>query len=624
MSPLDDELRTLLASRAAQVAPSPDPLAGIEARAGRIRRHRLAGAALASVIVLTGAGLALPALVPDRDSGATQFATQQPSPETLALSSWPTRGAATPEALAFVKASYGPSGGPGPGEVFVRLLWGGSPDNGPQVVICVAGQVDAEGRQTPRDIVLASYAEDGDKQLIGTEAIAEDARQITRVVDVGSGPYVVAVGEPGTRQIAYAAAGGDEFLVQQQAAGVATFARTGPTGSDPDLVRYTFADGTQKTVEAGPPEAIAASATQLDPANPWAYRGDQAVVDGLLPELQREWAVRHPGSTVTPLFGQDDEPARTRELAFVATGRGENRWGYARASEVAGTQIVVDEVLDGKPSILMAALPGDEVPRLFVLASPSTGDLAYAKDYRDDRDFRTVVGPAPGVGYQPLEGDTSNDAVRVLDGDGDLDKPVFLGPAPDAAGSGDGGARPSTTPDNLLSWPGRGATPPPDFREAWLSSYAKGVGAKRSEVEGKVLFYGDDDSSNRFLVGQAWTGDQAHTVGYSVNGKGEATPFLGRITDKGTPVLAMVVAPGTGQSTETLVVVPQPAVKKTYYGAPQSEWIEIVGQDYLEGVTLIDRRPGTQDDLLKLETASGQKVFEGKIFPLLCGLKGCG
>lgn len=49
MSPIDDELRTALQRRATAVPPSPDPLAGIERRAGRMRRNRVAVSVAGSV-----------------------------------------------------------------------------------------------------------------------------------------------------------------------------------------------------------------------------------------------------------------------------------------------------------------------------------------------------------------------------------------------------------------------------------------------------------------------------------------------------------------------------------------------------------------------------------------------
>jgi len=175
------------------------------------------------------------------------------------------------------------------------------------------------------------------------------------------------------------------------------------------------------------------STAALDPRHPWAYRGDPAVLrNGNLETFQRDWGVKHPGSVLTPLFGQVYEPSGQREVAFVATGSGEDRWGFVTSSE-GGSAFPVDESLAAGATVLMAALPGDEVRRLLVLAAPTTGQIAYAAD---GQTFRDYPGVDAGVAFVPLEGDTSHAVVRVLDGDGDLDHPVFEGPIPTGAGSG--------------------------------------------------------------------------------------------------------------------------------------------------------------------------------------------
>ena len=180
-------------------------------------------------------------------------------------------------------------------------------------------------------------------------------------------------------------------------------------------------------------------------------------------------------------------------------------------------------------------------------------------------------------------------------------------------------------PDKVVDWPSRGVAPDPAFLERALTAFARGLGAKRSDVDGKVLFAGDDDSRNVYVFGQAWIkGSDAHTFGYSENSAREATPFLGPVTGDDPDVLAFVMAPGTGQTRETLVVIPKPSVTKAYYGEASSEYIEITGQEYLDGVKLIDRRPGVQGDMLKLLLANGNKAFEGKVETLLCGAKECG
>ncbi len=443
MSPLDDELRTLLASRAEQVTPAPDPLAGIEQRARRMRRNRVAGAALASVIVLAGAGLAVPSLLPDRDSGATQFGTGQP----------------------------------------------GSGDDAPR-------------------------------------------------------------------------------------------------------------------------------AYRLDPADPWPYRGDPAALGGgMLTTTQSVWSTRHPGSTLTPLFGQVYEPSGQSEIAFVASGDGRTRWGYATSSE-SGPSFFVDDTIETKPAVLMAALPGDEGPRLFVLAAPNAGELGYAKDYQS---FQTLVGTAPGVAYAPLEGDTTNAAVRVLDADGNLDKPVFLGPAPSA-----GSVSPPTAPVNVLDWAPRGETPDPATLDRATTAFAQADG-KTGDAFTRVLFAGRTSDGRPYVYFQAWKGSQqARLAGYESDGRGGGTPFYGPEIGPDPTILGYVVT--NGPSKELLVLVPRPGVGQVSYSPDDTTAFRVVanGRSDTNPVGLVDRDPRATNDRYEVNAADASLLQRGSVMTLLCGASGCG
>ena len=69
MSPLDDELRTLFSDRADRLLPAADPLLGVERRARRIRRNRVAASIGGAAIAVAAIALALPSVLPDRDVG---------------------------------------------------------------------------------------------------------------------------------------------------------------------------------------------------------------------------------------------------------------------------------------------------------------------------------------------------------------------------------------------------------------------------------------------------------------------------------------------------------------------------------------------------------------------------
>lgn len=186
-------------------------------------------------------------------------------------------------------------------------------------------------------------------------------------------------------------------------------------------------DGTRFASSAPSADPSPAAPGAFDPQRPWAYRGDAALVAPReLSSLQAEWGARHPGSTLTPLFGHVYEPSAKPEIAFSATGGDGDRLGVATSSD-AGWTFEADQPLTAGATVLMVVLAGDEVRRLLVLAAPTTGQIAYAVD---GETFRDYPGLDVGVAFIPLEGDTSHAVLRVLDGDGNLDRPVYDGPVP--------------------------------------------------------------------------------------------------------------------------------------------------------------------------------------------------
>jgi hypothetical protein len=182
--------------------------------------------------------------------------------------------------------------------------------------------------------------------------------------------------------------------------------------------------GPTQVVEQGPSYA-------LDPADPWAYRGDPALLgNGMLETATLEWAVRHGDEpadvSFTPLYGQAYEPAGgATELVYVATdGSGQAFWGVAVESE-AGPELVLDVPLAAGATALPAALPGDEVARLLVVAAPDVGPMQYAPT---GTDWTDVPAPDAGIGLVALEGDPAADRVRGFTPAGAV---LFDLPAPD-------------------------------------------------------------------------------------------------------------------------------------------------------------------------------------------------
>jgi hypothetical protein len=171
----------------------------------------------------------------------------------------------------------------------------------------------------------------------------------------------------------------------------------------------------------------------LDPADPWAYRGDRTLVTpDEVAVYTDEWAVTRGlqagGVTWTPLFGQTFEPSATAEVVYVATvtATGESSWGVVTATE-SGPEVVLDVPLLQGTTALPAALPGGEVGRLLLVAAPGVQAVQYAPGA--DAPWTDLAELAPGVGTVALEGDPATDRVRVLAPDGRV---LFDEAAPDA------------------------------------------------------------------------------------------------------------------------------------------------------------------------------------------------
>lgn len=383
---------------------------------------------------------------------------------------------------------------------------------------------------------------------------------------------------------------------------------------------------------ATPGPTTVSSAAVLDPAHPWGLRGP-VLPTATAARFQKEWGIKHPGSTLTALFDQLYEPSQQQETAFVATGGGAPRFGLVSGSE-GRANFLYDEPLADDTTALVFALPGDEVPRLLVVASPDTQRVEYAADGSNFRDITLTTSAGldgspgtivqafvPGIGLAPLSGQTADDRLRVTAVSGDV---VYDEPAPDAAGV------PSSKPSNLLTWPTRGETAliGPGYSVRTPVAQAFGRPGQEADARYTPLYTGVTDSGVRYTIGQAWMeGDtEAHTFGYAIGGVHEV--FFGPVTAPGTAVVLFDLSNMPGSSREQLVVVPQPGTGQVLYDDNATgAFRPVTGQDALDGVVVIDRTPGDTDDRLQLLDGNGNTdapTYQGPVLPLLCGSKECG
>lgn len=300
--------------------------------------------------------------------------------------------------------------------------------------------------------------------------------------------------------------------------------------------------------------------------------------------------------------------------------------------------------VDQEPAFSVVVQRAEDAPLVVVRDTESTPDVPYVDGVVSVVDPYVVVAVAPTVTSLEYAGDgESYEPVPLSDGGGLVLRTLDEGPAPDRLRISDRQAEtfdadvyggptdgdPGTSdfePDNLLDWPTRGTVPNGLLPEA-ERAFATSLGKSGATVRSTVLFGGDDDAGNAYLLMQAWLeGDDAYTFGY-VTGPGRAPePVLAPKTDPDQRALALLVAAAPGQTRDTLVVVPRPGTGQVLYGETGPGYRPVgQGQDYLDGVVLIGRQPGAEGDRLQLlDGDGGEPFFEGAVSSLLCGLKGCG
>ena len=431
MSPLDDELPAALHGRARVLPASPDPLAGIERRAARLRRRRVAASVAGSALAVAAVALVVPAV-----SGAPDRTVPAP------VASAPPRTVPSPEAVPGLspEAVPSPDGRPGnavawgtpleardaawleqwratrgrTGPVSGEVLFRGTTNDSVTVHVYQLWTAGEEAHA-----VVAHSSEAGPEVVRDTE-LPRSAVAVDAVVPGTEYPALVIAHDPALVDVEYAADGAAFTPIEDEDARGVITERTGPSGAAPDRVRLRDATGTVGYVGdvwTGTP-VMGASPAGLDPERPWPVRGDASLVDGSdRAALARSWAGRHdvPADdvTVTPLFVQRYEPSSTVEAVVLVEGpAGEWSWGVAAERDGGWIWYAEGGPADGLP-VIVAALPGDEgVARLLLVASPASGSATYGP--RKDA-YRELAQLADGVFTGPLDGDPATDQYQVRD-----------------------------------------------------------------------------------------------------------------------------------------------------------------------------------------------------------------
>lgn len=384
----------------------------------------------------------------------------------------------------------------------------------------------------------------------------------------------------------------------------------GPTGG-PTAVPSEDPDG-----------GVPSSPYALDLTDPWPYRGTplDELGQGFVDTVTREYAViKAVGESdvdLVPLWGQVHEPSASAEMVFAVTVDGDRRWGVARSGE-AGPEFVVDEPLPSPALALAAALPGDEVARLVVVASPEAGSIQYGPD--DASEFADMQQLADGVAVTPHEGDPETATYRVLDRAG---RQIVRSAVP-AGGPPSAGPQPSPSafvpppPTNVVSWPVRGGDTGRDLLVRAEAAAARTADVPAEQVASRRLF-GAERDGRVYLLLQVWFGGDAQVLAYRYDPRdGSEASVLHAPTAPGPAVL---VASLDG----VLIVVPEPAAGQVLYAPDATSEPQPVPDQGTEVAVVLDRPETRTGDTLLVLDGDGdpeRPLYRGPVAPLLAALE---
>lgn len=446
MTPIDDELRAALQGRAAALAPSPDPLAGIERRASRIRRTRLGAAVAASALAVSAIAVAVPTLQNATSSGpdVQPFATAPASPTPAADSPyalnpqdpWDYRGADLsllgPGTLATIETELGVQRGAA--NVELTPLFGQVWEPSGKFELFFLADVEMRDGTSRYFWGISETPNDTGPEFLLLEPLVEPAIALAAALPGDEGGRLYVVAAPGTTA-EYGRDGASELTTMTALAdGIGVTALEGDPVSDLYLVN---AQGDEVHRAAAPNVTVneqpaVEPVTVLDPESPWEVRGDPSLVtDGQLEALGEDWATRNGIDAlveIRPLFVQRWEVDGGVEVVYlVRSGDGPWTWGVASLGE-GGWWWYAEHEITEPLSALVATLPGDGggQERLLVVGAPSTGGAVHAAP---GGDFEPMGDLAPGVSVTDLPAGAGG-TWKLLDGDGDLDDPVAEGDVP--------------------------------------------------------------------------------------------------------------------------------------------------------------------------------------------------
>jgi hypothetical protein len=430
MSPLDDQLRSAMHGRADVLAPSPDPLAGIESRARGMRRRRVAASVTGAALAVAAAALVVPSLSTGPGPKPAQVASDKPT--ALGADAldpahpWAFRGKAlTAGTAAHVQDEW-------------RLRHAGS------TLTPLYAQVHEPSAQEEA-VFVASGGAGGDRYgfVRGSGSGAEfvhDAPLATgtkvlafAVAGDEAVPRLVVVAAPGSRA-QYAPDGTSYTPMTAKADAVAILALEGDQTRD--RLRVTLPDGSVVTQEA--PDYGPSGASQGDPSNllsSWPQRGHSSVGPDrseLLTRFAQAFGRTPDKAVYRPLFtgGTDSGVRYTVGQAWFSGEDTAYDVSYATGG-TNGPELFLGRATTTAPALLAFVIggpPGTSTDLLVVVPQPRTGEVLYSPDATAPFAPQSTGKSFDGVVVIDRSATATDDRLELLDGNGNLDQPTYRGP----------------------------------------------------------------------------------------------------------------------------------------------------------------------------------------------------
>jgi hypothetical protein len=442
MSPIDDELRAVLHGRAVVLVPSPDPLAGIERRARRMRRNRAAAAVAGSALAVAAIALAVPTLLPEaaprlQTPAASTAPSPVPSPATAPAAydrdaPWAYRGgpALDPQDLATFTREWATTMGVGADEVVFTPLYGEVHEPSARFRFVYVAYVEATETM---EYGLAMSSEAG-PQFLSRNALDRDTAALVVPVP-GDGEFLslLVVAAPGTKALQYAPDGTSFRAMTVKAPGVGIDAVDGDGALD--RVRVLGADG--REVFTGPvPEFSDRGEASVSgrPQNllDWGVRGaqDDALVERAVAGFAAAKRVAPQQLEHQVLFVGGNDPGQAYVVlqGWVQGQRAQVfGWVETPGREAEGQLRPYTEADTVAVAVLLTGVPGRTTGELVVVVRPGPSRLAYGAKSNDDL---SVVEPAPGLdGVYLIDREPRNELVdHLLLDDPSSSRQLYSGP----------------------------------------------------------------------------------------------------------------------------------------------------------------------------------------------------